>query len=139
MSCLILEEPDALLLHARDLMPMFRVTNDLDGSSVDYRDLWQRRNLLLVSVRQADPTSRPYVESLAAKATDLRAHDTAFIVTTDEIAGVPMPGIVIADRWGEIYFVTDAVSAAALPDPEDLIAWLRYVQRECPECQGETR
>ena len=30
-------------------------------------------------------------------------------------------------------------SAAGLPGPDELIEWLRYVQMQCPECQGEAR
>ena len=128
-----------MTLHARDLMPTFTVTNDIDGTSVDYQDLWQRQNLVLVSIPPDDSTSRPYVESLIAQASALRAHDTAFIVTTNAVSGVPQPGVVIADRWGEIYCVNTASTAAELPGASDLIEWLRYVQSECPECQGETR
>ena len=128
-----------MVLRVRDLMPMFTVTNGIDGSLVDYQELWQRKNLLLISLRQDDPTARAYVESLIAKESDLRAYDTAFIVTTDVVRGIPSPGIVVADRWGEIYYVLEASSASDLADPVTLIEWLRYVQSECPECQGETR
>jgi hypothetical protein len=128
-----------MVLRVRDLMPMFTVTNGIDRSLVDYHKLWQRKNLLLISLRQDDPTARAYVESLIAKESDLRAYDTAFIVTTDAVPGIPSPGIVVADRWGEIYYVQEASSAADLADPVSLIEWLRYVQSECPECQGETR
>jgi hypothetical protein len=128
-----------MAVRARDLMQMFTATNTVDGATVDYRDLWQRKNLLLVSVPQDDPTGSMYRESLVSRAADLRAHDTAFIFTTDAIAGVPSPGVVVADRWGEIGYVEAAPTAAELPGPDDLVDWLRYVQSQCPECQGETR
>ena len=126
-------------LSVRDLMPMFSVNDSIDGARVDYQTLWQRKNLLLVSLPPADPTSERYLESLAAQAAVLRAQDTAFIVTTDMVPGIPRPGVVVADRWGEIYHVAEASDAAALPGTDDLLEWLQYVRSECPECQGETR
>jgi hypothetical protein len=56
-----------------------------------------------------------------------------------ESMAVPSPGVVVADRWGEVYYVQEADRAAALPPPAELIDWLRFVRDECPECQGETR
>jgi hypothetical protein len=46
---------------------------------------------------------------------------------------------VVADRWGEIYYLQGADRTGDLPTPHELAEWLRYVRNECPECQGEAR
>lgn len=126
------------MVRARDLMPFFSVSGTADGHPVDYRTIWQRKNLVLASVPRDDPARDAYVASLTSRAADLRAHDTALVITADAVPGVPSPGVVIADRWGEIYYVTGEPSARSLPGPDDLVEWLRFIQVQCPECQGET-
>ena len=128
-----------MTIRAHDLMPMFTAESSADGALVRYEDIWQRKNLLLVSLPNDDPSTTAYASSINAREADLGAHDTAFIVTATPIKGVPSPGVVVADRWGEVYYVQDADRASGLPTPDELIEWLRYVQNECPECQGEIR
>jgi len=50
--------------------------------------------------------------------------------------GVPEGGmaVIVADRWGVVYHVTQSESPAALPRADDLVAWLRYLATQCPEC-----
>jgi hypothetical protein len=60
-------------------------------------------------------------------------------MTREAVAGVPTPGLLIADRWGEIYFVGTAPRACELPGPLEILEWLRYIEYECPECQGEVK
>jgi hypothetical protein len=126
-------------LHARDPMPMFTVTSDLDEASFAYASVWQRNNLLLVCLRHGDSTSAPYTARLVERSDDFRAHDVKVVVTQDTIPGIPSPGVVVADRWGEIHFIQAADRADALPAIDELLEWLRFVQIQCPECQGETR
>jgi hypothetical protein len=127
-----------MTLHVHDLMPMFTASR-LDGTVVDYQDVWQRQNLLLVSLPPGDPTASAYTMSLHALETRLSEYDASAVITTTRIDGVPAPGVVVADRWGEIYYVKAAEHASQLPAPEELLEWLLYVQIQCPECQGETR
>ena len=126
------------MLQARDSMPMFTATNHVDGQSVAYRDVWQRRNLLLISIPGELVTS-PEAESFLDYARASAEHDTKFIVTSDTLPGVPSPGAVIADRWGEVYYVAAGDRVVDLPGPDALTEWLQFVQHECPECQGEAR
>jgi hypothetical protein len=127
------------MLRAGDQVPHVTVRS-ADGTSISYGDLWQQKNLLLVLIADlGSPGSEAYLARLRASMTDLTAHDTACIVTGDRVAGVPTPGVLIADRWGEIWYVHKADSDTALPAPDALVDWLRYVQIQCPECQGEAR
>lgn len=123
----------------REQVPHF-TARTVDGATVRYADLWQRQNLLLVQLPQ-EPSeeSDAVIAGLQARRADLTAHDTACLVTREPVPGAPCPGIVIADRWGEIYHAAGASSPGQLPSPSELVEWLRYVQMQCPECQGETR
>ena len=121
-----------------DLLPHFTAT-DLYGGRIDYSSIWQRKNLVLVMLPDAGSSSRSYAEQLMALARDAKKDDTAWLVTRDRIAGMPNPGAVIADRWGELVHITEAPDVAHLPAPDDLVEWVTYVQHRCPECEGETR
>ena len=122
-------------LSAHDLVSMFRITNIIDAAIVDYRDIWQRSNLLLIAV----PPEEASDESLAHVGRDLAGNDTTVVVTTDPIPGVPAPAVVVADRWGEIQYIQTAPRVADLTDAAELADWLDYVRYQCPECQGEAR
>lgn len=126
------------MLERGDQVPHFQVTA-LDSSSVHYVEIWQRKNLLLVSV----PTESMDASSYAAKLTDrlrqMAADDVACVITLDAVSGVGRPGVVVADRWGEICFAEEAARVKDLPGPDELIEWLHYLQKRCPECEGEAR
>jgi hypothetical protein len=127
------------MFERHDHVPHFEVTR-LDGSRVRYADIWQRRNLLLVLL--PDWRSGPagdYVAELTARSQELAALDTECLVTPDVVPGAPSPGVVIADRWGEIRFVRAAPAVADLPRAGELMELLRGIEHECPECQGEAR
>lgn len=111
-----------------------------DGSAVAYATLWQQRNLLLVALPSiSSGEAAAYVRAIEARHAELTAYETAVVITQAAPAWMPVPGILIADRWGEIQQVTAAPTIADLPDVDELIASLRFVQVHCPECQGETR
>lgn len=127
-----------MTIRVHDLMPMFTAATG-DGTVVRYEDIWQRKNLLLVSLPSDDPTSRAYAASLGVLEPSLAAYEASLLIVSTRIAGVPSPGVVVADRWGEVYHVQPAARASSLPRANELIDWLRFVRNECPECQGETR
>lgn len=126
-------------MQPREQVPHFTVRT-VEGATVRYADLWQRQNLLLVQLPpEPSPDSDAVVARLQARRTELTAHDTAVVITRQPVPGAPCPGVVIADRWGEIFHAAGASSSGQLPRSSDLVEWLRYVQMQCPECQGETR
>jgi hypothetical protein len=49
------------------------------------------------------------------------------------------PGVVVADRWGEIVHVATTSQVDILTSPEDLLDWLDYLEKRCPECEGEAK
>lgn len=117
-------------------LPSFEVET-LTGARVRYDTLWQRRNLLLVLLDRDDPGSASYAAAFDPLASALEEYDATPVVTFDRVPGLPTPGVVVADRWGEIYQVAGAPDATALPAPDEVLEALRYVAHECPECQGE--
>jgi hypothetical protein len=127
-----------MTIRAHDLIPMFAASTSA-GTLVNYEDIWQRKSLLLVSLPADDPTAAAYATSMSLVEPHVPEYDAAAIVTTTQIEGVPSPGVVVADRWGEVYYVQAADRASQLPAPAELLEWLRFVQIQCPECQGETQ
>lgn len=123
-----------------DQIPHFSV-GTVDGSRARYAEIWQRKNLVLVSLPLESRTAGvpEYAAALMRQVGDISALDGHLVVTFDPIPNLPCPGVVVADRWGEIYFVAGAPNVPALPPPDEILEWLHYVANECPECQGETR
>jgi hypothetical protein len=127
------------MLQARDHVPHFTVTS-IDGARVDYSQIWQRENLLLLSLPDSkSPESEAYVGQVERQLRESDVGDTKWVATREAITEVPRPGVLIADRWGEVAFVAEAQDIAGMPPPGELIEWLRYVQNRCPECEGEAR
>ena len=68
-----------------------------------------------------------------------RALDARCVVTAEVVPGLPYPGAVVADRWGEIIFAARANGDDEPADPGELVDWLQFVASQCPECEGEAR
>ncbi|MCS6817186.1 MAG: peroxiredoxin family protein [Blastocatellia bacterium] len=39
----------------------------------------------------------------------------------------------VADRYGEIYFISRIEEGGALPSVEDILSWIRFTEAQCPE------
>ena len=124
-------------LQRGEQVPHFEV-NTLAGDVFTYSTIWQHRNLVLVSLPDADPED-DYPSTLAARARDFEERHAACVMTRDRVPGVPAPGAVVADRWGEIVHVFAAASAGGLPPASELLDWLEHVEQRCPECEGEAK
>lgn len=129
---------DTLARGAR--MPHTRVTT-LDGTAFNYDDVWQRRNLLLVALPSGQPTAgdAAWLETVESARHALEAYEAVVVVTQDSVPGLAPPGVVVADRWGEVAFAETAQRTSDLPSPDTLDAWLKFVDHACPECEGEWR
>ena len=127
------------MLERGDSVPHFEVTA-VDGRSVRYSAIWQRRNLVLIAFPDADmPAADHYLSSLTELRSDAMAQHTECIVTRDSVPGLPAPGVLVADQWGEIVCVMSAPAIAALPSAHELILWIEHVRQRCPECEGEAK
>ena len=123
------------MLRRGDAIPHFTVRTR-SGHAVEYRSIWQQRNLVLISLTHDARVTAEDGELIANAAND---GDTAWVVTHDAIAGLPQPGVVVADRWGEIVHISALSADAGLPDVDDLREWVQFTQMRCPECEGEAR
>ena len=123
------EVTETKTLQRGDQVPRGDLTT-LEGDAFSYRSIWQQKNLVLAAVpggfRDAD-----IVTGLAARADRFLALNTAVVVTSDPVPGLPVPGVLIADRWGEIVHVAAAAHVADLPAPDDLLEWIEYIGRRC--------
>jgi hypothetical protein len=132
-------KPGTAGLQRGDPVPHFRVVT-VDDQTVQYSTIWQRRNLVLVTLIDTDSApSRRYVSQLSAATPAFQRHETECVITRDVVAGVASPSVVIADRWGEILCVASASSVPDLPRLPEILEWAAYLQTRCPECEGETR
>src|SRR3954470_23568490 len=112
-------------------LPHFEVTT-IDGERFRYASIWQLKNLALLTLGPEDEPG-PGIADLLARGAEFDALKSVCIVTRDSIASVPTPGVLIADRWGEVVHVE---TTAELPTTTELLEWLDYVERRCPECEG---
>ena len=74
-------------------IPHFTVTA-ADGGTVDYaKDIWQRKNLVLIAVPSGGDE-----RELSRTYASVAAEDTRLIVTSSSVAGVSPPAVVVADH-----------------------------------------
>lgn len=121
-----------------DRIPHFEVTA-LGGARVRYADLWQLKNIVLVALLPDDAASAEYASAIEDHRAELTQHDTACVVTFEPMPGIERPSVVIADRWGEVQFASEAARAGDLAPVDELLEWLHWVHHQCPECQGEAK
>jgi hypothetical protein len=126
-------------LQRGDPVPHFRVAT-MDGRTVEYSTIWQRRNLVLVALTESHAaSSRTYVSQLEAGLSAFQSHATECVITRDVVAGTAPPAVLVADRWGEIVHVVKGANAADLPPLPEILEWVAYLQTRCPECEGEAK
>jgi peroxiredoxin len=127
------------MLQKGDLVPHLEVET-VHGQMLRYSTIWQQRNLVLVVLPRLESHSiATYVSELTARLAEFGEQSTKCVITRERVAGIPAPGVLVADRWGEIVYVAATAEVADLPSPDELLDWVEYVQNQCPECQGEAK
>jgi hypothetical protein len=132
-------EQELNMVQPGDSVPHFEVRT-LQGEQFRYSTIWQRRNLVFVtlSVSELDREG-PYVSQLLARGSDFARQGAECVFTRDHLPWLPGPGVLVADRWGEVVHAVISSDVADLPSPQELIDWVAYVQTRCPECEGEAK
>jgi len=122
-----------------DTVPHFEIRT-VQGELFSYSSIWQRKNLLLVSLPALDADSiEDYVTELSTRVQHLGDQGLEYVITRDVIPALSSSAVLVADRWGEIvYTVADSV-VADMPAPEDVLEWVKYLNNRCPECEGEAK
>src|SRR3954462_11814992 len=125
------------MLNKGDHVPRFECVT-IDDIRVNYADVWQKKNLALLCLSEdSSPEAQSYIQQLREALPALAVHDAVVVVTTTPIDGMPLPGCAVADRWGQMQWVTSADRVVDLPSPREIAAWLQFVEIQCPECEGE--
>ena len=80
-----------------------------------------------------------YISQLMARKSEFTAENCQCVMTRDLVPGIPNPVVVVADKWGEIVHVANPSRVEDLASPEALLDWVNYLERRCPECEGEAK
>jgi hypothetical protein len=127
------------MLARGDTVPHFEVRT-LQGELFSYSSIWQRKNLLLVTLPTLDAGStEDYLTELSTRLQHLGDQALEYVITRDLIPGISASAVLVADRWGEIVYTVEASDVAGLPAPQDVLEWVNYLNNRCPECEGEAR
>ena len=119
-----------------DAVPHF-VVRTHDGTVLDYaRTIWQRRSLVFVAVPSTKRDQR-YLEEFARQTPSFNDHESTVVITEERIRGLPAPGLLVADRWGEIVHVVTPHAVTDFPSATTLLQWVEAIEHRCPECDGE--
>jgi peroxiredoxin len=74
----------------------------------------------------------------AAEASAVRGEpELPFAVLSDADRRAPLADgatVVVADRYGHVYSVSEADDSHVLPTPRELEEWLKFLATQCPEC-----
>src|SRR3712207_4999959 len=117
----------AAMLQRGDSIPHFEART-VRGELFSYSTIWQRRNVVLVTLPAEESEAlRSYVSRVMARQPEFSAIDSECVVTRDRVSGVPSPGVVVADRWGEVVHLASASQVEELTSPEELLDWLDYL------------
>jgi len=75
-----------------------------------------------------------YLEGLAGIREEFRIWEGRLLVISDleQITG-KAAGVIVADRYGQVFHVATAGPAHALPSPRELTEWLKFLGTLCPE------
>jgi hypothetical protein len=116
-------------------VPHFDVMT-IDGRRVQYDQIWQRQNLVLVVLSgEQRATAVHYASQLQAHAEQFKQEETTVVVTVDSVPKLSAPTVLVADRWGEILFLASSSDQTSrLPDVEELLSWVHFAEIQCPVC-----
>ena len=127
-----------MTLQRGDLVPHFEVRTT-SGELFSYSAIWQRKNLVLISLSATAAENEDYLRELQKHDAEFSERNGVCVVTRDDVQGLPAPGLLITDQWGEIVHVLASVDVDDLPMPRELLEWVEYVASRCPECEGEAK
>ena len=127
------------MLQRGDSVPHFEVKT-IAGELFSYSTIWQRKHLVLIALPTSESEAAgTYTSELVARRSEFTAKGAECVVTRDRVPGIRSPGVVVADRWGEIVHIATTSHVDDLTSPEELLEWLDYLDRRCPECEGEAK
>jgi hypothetical protein len=126
------------MLQRGDSVPHFEIQT-IRGALFSYSTIWQRKNLVLVALPAEVESRESYVSRLIARQSEFSARGAECVMTRDHVPGIQSPGVIVADRWGEVAHAATTSQVDDLTSPEELLEWLDYLDMRCPECEGEAK
>jgi peroxiredoxin Q/BCP len=45
-----------------------------------------------------------------------------------------LPSIFVTDRYGTLHYQCIADEVTRIPNPEEVLSWIEFIQSQCPEC-----
>lgn len=129
-----------LLSRVRDrsnLVMIFSAGHDVSNlvaTLTGHRDALKENNAHVLVINREDVNSNFEARStlhLLALDPESKVHRT--LGATND-AGNPVPTIYITDRFGEVFAAFQNSNPAALPDAEEIIRWLEFINQQCEEC-----
>jgi hypothetical protein len=91
-----------------------------------------RRLAAWVVVQPGTASLADYLGELESRAEDIADWDGRVVTAPPD--GEADHRLVVADRYRQVYAVTDAPDAGGLPDAESVVEWFRFLATACPEC-----
>ena len=113
------------------------------GSGDSARELLSELELRREELAGNEARALAVVAQSRQKASELkRTLGLSFEVLTDEDAKVHrlmgaedrVPLVFVTDRFGEIFAVYKPVAGKPLPCVSELLSWIEFINRQCPEC-----
>jgi hypothetical protein len=90
--------------------------------------------VLVVVLEERESSSEASAAQLPQSiAIDLGGQVHRMLGATDP-AGNPVPTIYITDRFGEVFAAFHGADPASLPDAQEIICWLDFINQQCEEC-----
>lgn len=147
----------ASTIRVPDILPPLRLSTP-DGAPRRIQPT-PRDALVLIWLDGADREAMGYIAELARAAKDIEywyAH--IVVVVAEDVRDLSDSGLsldvrlddgalarqlgldghravlIIADRYGQVYFTERAESASELPDAGEVEQWTRFLATQCPEC-----
>ncbi|HEU4566240.1 MAG TPA: hypothetical protein VFS05_16375 [Gemmatimonadaceae bacterium] len=151
------EQGQSQAMAVGDFLPYLTLPAPGGAAPVALRRLGREATVLVRVHAAACEECRRYLAELAAAAPDFRAWDGrvvavapepedgealrgavpgAVIIASDAEEAAPLAGgagVVIADRFGQVYHMYDAGEGHGWPAPRELEEWLRFLATQCPE------
>jgi len=97
------------------------------GDPFSYLSIWQRKNLVLITLTATATDDEGYLRELERHEAKFSERNSVCVVARGDLPGLPAPGALIADQWGEIVHVVAAIDVTDLPTPHELLEWVEYV------------
>jgi hypothetical protein len=86
------------MLQRGDSVPHFEVRR-LEGERFRYSTIWQRKNLLLVTIPTLDSeAASAYAADVTARVREFGDQDLECVITKGQVPGISAPAVVVADR-----------------------------------------